>query len=201
VAARWHRWRQPFLSFNEQEDRRLDMSTPTIDDRLAEAQGRIDGLRTRAQAGAAAERSRIRRHLDVLEHDHAAVRAAARSGDDEVERKLAELRARLDVAEHSLTVDASDDWASFAAAVEAELHSWDAYLERLQASVAAKALAVRAQAEAAIGDVRTRRIEVDERLTQARGAAGDATGDAREHVTAARDKLEQKADELSAKLT
>ena len=63
-----------------------------------------------------------------------------------------------------------------------------------------KAWKAREQAEAAIGDVRNRRIEVDERLAQARNAAGDAAEDARRRVTAARDEFEQKADELSAKL-
>ena len=58
----------------------------------------------------------------------------------------------------------------------------------------------REQAEAAIGDVRDRRLAVDERLAQARDAAGDVSQEARTRVTAARDELEEKADELSAKL-
>jgi hypothetical protein len=176
------------------------MTMITIEDQLAAIRGRIERLRAREQAGATAERARIRRHLDVLQQEEASVRAAALDAPDEVEEKLGQLRTRLDVAEHSLAADVSDDWATFAAAVEAELHSWDTYLERLQTSVAAKAWKARAQAEAAIGGVRSRRIEVDERLAQARDAAGGATEDARKRVTAARDKLEQKADELSAKI-
>ena len=118
---------------------------------------------------------------------------------DEVESKLAQLRTRLDVAEHSLAADVSDDWATFAAAVEAELESWDAYLERLQTSVATKAWKARAEAEAAIGDVRTRRIAVAERLAQARDGVGHASQEQRERVSAARDALEENADDLSAK--
>jgi chromosome segregation ATPase len=177
-------------------NRRLDMSTTTIEDQLAEIRSRIDRLQARAQAGA----PRIRRHLDALNQEDAAVRAAVRQAPDEVEEKLGRLRTRLDVAEHSLEADASGDWATFAAAVEAELHSWDTYLERLQMSVAAKAWKAREQAEAAIGAVRSRRIEVDERLAQALDAVGDAPEDARKRVTAARDALEQKADELSARI-
>ena len=143
---------------------------------------------------------RIRRHLDALHQEETAVRAAVRQAPDEVEEKLGQLKTRLDVAEHSLEADASDDWATFAAAVEAELHSWDTYLERLQTSVAAKAWKAREQAEAAIGDVRSRRIAVDERLAQARDSAGDASQEARKRITAARDELEQKAAELSTKL-
>ena len=63
--------------------------------------------------------------------------------------------------------------------MEAELHSWDTYLERLQTSVAARAWKAREQAETAIGDVRSRRIAVDEHLAQVRDAAGDAWQDAR----------------------
>jgi hypothetical protein len=177
------------------------MSTTTIEEQLAEIRGRIDRLRTLERAAAGAERARIRRHLDVVRQEEESVRDAVRHAPDEVEGKLAQLRTRLVVAEHSITADLSDDWTSFAAAVEAELRRWDDYLERLQTSVAEKAWKARERAEAAIGDVRSRRIEVDERLAQARFAAGHANGDARRRVTAARDELEQKADELSAKLT
>ena len=176
------------------------MSTTTIEEQLAELRGRIDRLRTLEQAAAGAERARIRRHLDALQQEEASVRDAVRHAPDEVEEKLGQLSTRLVVAEHSLAADISDDWTTFAAAVEAELRRWDDYLERLQTSVAEKAWKARERAEAAIGDVRNRRIEVDEHLAQARSAAG-ATADARRRVTAARDELGQKADELSARLT
>ena len=174
--------------------------TTTTEDRLEEARRRIDRLRARAEDGNGADAMRVRRHLDVLAQEEAAVRVALRDAPDEVEEKLAQLRARIEIAEHSLAADASDGWPAFAAAVEAELESWDAYIERLQTSVVDKAWKAREQAEAAIGDVRSRRIEVDERLAQARNGNGDGT-DGRERVTAARDRLERRADELSAKLT
>jgi hypothetical protein len=174
------------------------MST-TTEDRLEEARGRIDRLRQWAETGA--DPTRIRRHLGVLQQEEAAARDALRDAPDEVEEKLAQLKARIEIAEHSLAADASDGWPAFAAAVEAELDSWDTYIERLQTSVVEKTWKAREQAEAAIGDVRSRRIEVDERLTRARNRAGEGTIDARKRVTAARDQLEQRADELSAKLT
>jgi hypothetical protein len=177
------------------------MSTTTIEEQLAEIRGRMDRLRALKRAAAPAERAQIRRHLDVLHQEEESVRDALRHAPDEVEVKLGQLRTRLDVAEHSLEADVSDDWGTFAAAVEAELRSWDTYLERLQTSVAARAWKTREHAEAAIGDVRSRRIEVDQRLAQARDAAGDASEEARNRVTAARDKLRQKADELSAKIS
>jgi DNA repair exonuclease SbcCD ATPase subunit len=155
------------------------VSRTTIEDQLAEVRRRIEQLH--ASGGA----PRLRRHLDLV---------------DDVERKLAQLKARLDVAERSLAADVSGDWTVFAAAVEAELESWDTYLERLQTTVATRAWHAREQAEEAIGDIRSRRIAVDERLAQALEAAGDRQ-EQWQRVSAARDELEQKADELSAKLT
>ena len=51
-----------------------------------------------------------------------------------------------------------------------------------------------------MGNVRTRRIAVHERLAEAREAAGDELHERKQRVSAARDELEQKADELSATL-
>ena len=155
------------------------MSTTTIEEQLAGVRRRIEELQVSGGV------PRLQRHLDLL---------------DEVEQKLAQLKARIDVAERSLAADVSGDWATFAAAVEAELESWDGYLERLQTTVATKAWHAREQAEAAIGEVRDRRIVVEERLAQARDAGGDGWRKQREHVGAARVALEQKADEVSAKL-
>jgi small-conductance mechanosensitive channel len=94
---------------------------------------------------------------------------------------------------------ASDQWTSFAAAVEDELRSWDTYLERLQTGVAANAWKTREQAERAIADLRGRRIAVEERLAQARDGVGDAGQEQRERVTAARDELAQQAHQLPTK--
>ena len=176
------------------------MTTTTIEDQLAEVRRRIARLQVLAQSGLVAERARIQRHLDALHQEEASVLAAVREHPDEVEEKLGQLRTRLDVAEHSLAADLSDDWTTFAAAVEDELRSWDTYLERLQASAVAKAGTAREQAEAAIGDVRSRRIAVYERLAQARDDVDGAWHEQRNHVSAARDELEQKADELSARI-
>jgi hypothetical protein len=115
---------------------------------------------------------------------------------DEAEEKLGQLR--LAVAENSLVADVSDEWTTFAAAVEDELRSWDTYLERLQATAVAKAGSGRERAEAAIADVRNRRLAVYDRLAQARANVDGAWLEQRTFVSLARDELEQKADELSA---
>jgi hypothetical protein len=174
------------------------MSTTTIEDPMDHARRRIDRLHTFSVIGAGADSSRIRRHLDALHREEASVLAAARTAPEEVEEKLGQLRTRLAVAENSLFADVSDEWTTFAAAVEDELRSWDIYLERLQATAAAKAGNARERAEAAIADVRTQRIAVYDRLAQARADVNGAWHEQRNHVSAARDELERKADELSA---
>jgi hypothetical protein len=176
------------------------MSTTTIEDQLAEVRRRIARLQVLAQTGLVAERARIQRHLDRLHQDEASVPAAVRGAADEVERKLGQLRTRLAVAENSLAADISEDWTTFAAAVEDELRSWDNYLERMQATAVAKAGNERERAEAAIADVRTQRIAVYDRLAQARENVNGAWHEQRNQVSSARDELEQKADELSAKI-
>ena len=52
----------------------------------------------------------------------------------------------------------------------------------------------------AVGRLRARRIEVDERLAQARGGLGHFWQSQRQGIIAARDELEQQADELSARI-
>jgi hypothetical protein len=170
----------------------------TIDDQLAEIRHRIDRLHEVARAGSA----RVWRHLEALNEAEAAVRAALRQEDpEEADEKLARLKTRLDVAEHSLKADTSEDWPAFVDAVEAELRSWDTYLERLQASVAANALKRRQQAELTIGEVRNHRIAVGERLAQARESTNGTSDRARKSITAARNELDKRAAELSTKLT
>jgi hypothetical protein len=174
------------------------MSTTSIEEQLTHARHRIDRLQACARAGSTSERERIGFHLEALRREEAGVREAARTAPEKVEGKLGRLTTRLDVAEKSLAADVSNDWATFVAAVEAELASLDTYLERLQTSAATRAWRARERAEAAIGDVRTRRIAVDDRLAQARG--GHLRQSHRQRIIAARDELEQKADELSASI-
>ena len=175
----------------------MSTTTITIEDQLAEVRRRIDCMQACAQACGL---PRVQRHLDALQHEEASVRAAARHAPGEVEEKLAQLGTRVDIAEHSLTADLSGDWPTFVAAVEAELDSWDTYLERLQTSVATSAWESRARAETAIAEVRTRRIAVAAHLGQAPERTGDTWREQRARVAVARDELEEKTDELSTKL-
>jgi hypothetical protein len=174
------------------------MRTTTIDEQLAGIRRRIALLEALVQTGTAARAApRIRRHVDALHEHEAAVVAAERQAPDEVEELLGRLKSRLAIAEHAAAADVSDDWTTFSAGVEGELRSWDTYLERLQASVASHAWTMRERAEAAIGDVRRHRIAVYTQLAQPRRHVADDWQEQRNRVTAARDDLEQKADELS----
>ncbi len=177
------------------------MSTTTIEDQLAEIRRRIDRLKAFAQIGAAPDSSRIRRHLDALRREEASVMVTAPGARDHVDERLGQLKTRLAVAENSVVADVSDEWTTFAAAVEDELRGWDTYLERLQATAAAKDGNARERAEAAIADVRTQRIAVFHRLAKAREDVNGAWHEQRDNVGEARDELEQKADELSARIT
>jgi len=165
-----------------------------VDHHLAEVSRRIDRLEALVQVEGAGDASlRIRRDLGALHEGQELVLAAARRAPDDVEETIGLLQTRLAVAEHAAVADLSDDWNTFAAGVEDELRSWNAYLDRLQASLADKDRNARGRANTAINDVRTRRIAVYDELVQAgRGRAR------RERVAAARNELLQRADKLPA---
>ena len=177
------------------------MRMTATEDPLEDVRRRIDQLHAFARSGSAADQSRTRRHLNALQQEEATALAAARAAPEEIDEKLGQLRIRLAVAEKALLADLSDDWTRFAAAVEDELRSWDIYLERVQATTAAKAGSARERAEAAIAEVRAQRIAVHERLAQAREDLDGARREQRNHVSAARTELERKADELTAKIS
>jgi hypothetical protein len=170
------------------------MTTTAIEERLAEIGRRIDQLDARAGAGAAGAKSQIRRHLDSL-------RQGVSKYADAVEDKLRQLEIKLDIAEHRLASEVAGDARTFVDAVEAELHDWDTYLERLQVEAATKAQAgsPREQVEAAIRELRRCRNTLAERLAEVRAASGEAWREPKKRLAAAREELERKVDEVSAK--
>jgi small-conductance mechanosensitive channel len=176
------------------------MSTTTIDERLEAVGRRIGRLQDRARSGAVAAKPRLQRHVDALRREEHAVRTAARSAPDQVEARYSELTTRLDVAERSLAVDAEHERARYAAAVEAELRSLDAYVDRLQQNASSLTGNKHRQADAAIADLRTRRELLGEELMRLRDCAGDSWHAERTRVALEREQLERKADELAAKL-
>jgi hypothetical protein len=175
------------------------MPTTTFEERLAEMGHQIDGLEARARAGEGEAKSRIQGQLGALRQQEASARAAAHEGTEAFDEKFEQLEARFRVAQSSLAADLADNRKTFADAVENEMHSWDTYFERLQAQTAMRAASAREQSEAAISDLRRRRNTLAEHLADARGAPGDAWDEQRKRIAAARDDLERKADEVSAR--
>lgn len=175
------------------------MSTTTIEEQLAEVRKRIDELEAHARGAGSAVEPRIQRHVDALRRDQATVQAAYRQASEDAEEKLAQLKMRVDVADHAVDTEQSRDDA-FPKAVEEELRSWDAYLERLQAAAAGKVGAAREQAEAAIAELRRYRMAVTGQLTKLRDTSTAHWKEQRARIDAAREELEQKADALAAKL-
>ena len=158
-------------------------NTATKEERLAAIGRRIEMLQA---------------HLDALREEE----ASARSGHapEEAEGKLVQLKTRLAVAENSLAADLADDSAKFAAAVESELRSLDAYLERLQTQAAAQTGESRGQAEAEISDLRKRRVALAEHVDRVMRASGAAWQQRKQDLATARAELEQRADEIAGKL-
>jgi len=175
------------------------MATTTIEERLAQMHGQIEELETKGREGADEARSRIERQLGALRDQEAAARAGAKDGLDAFREKSEQFEARLHVAQSAVAADLSDSWQKFADAVENELHEWDAYFERLQAQTALRAANAREQCEAAISDLRRRRNALAAHLTAMRTESAEGWDEQRQRIAAARDELEQKADELSAK--
>ena len=175
------------------------MPTRTVEERLADIGRQIDGLEAKARAGGGEAKSLIQRQLGALRQQEASARAAAHEGTEAFDEKFEQFEARFRVAQSSLAADLADNRKKFADAVENELHSWDTYFERLQAQTALRAANAREQSEAAISDRRRRRNTLAERLADARNASGEAWDEQKMRIAAARDDLERKADDVSAK--
>jgi hypothetical protein len=177
------------------------MPTTTVEERLAEIGRQIDGLEAMARAGGGEAKSRIQSQLGALRQQEASARAAAHEGAEAFDERFEQFEARFHVAQSSVAADLADNRKKFAEAVENELRSWDTYFERLQAQTAMRAASAREQSEASISDLRRRRNSLAEQLAEARTASGEAWDEQRQRIAAARDDLERKADELSAKFT
>lgn len=107
---------------------------------------------------------------------------------------------RVELAARSLDADLAPDGPAFAAAVEAELRGWDMFNERLQATAAARTGEARVRAEAAVKDLRRRRLAVAQCLDDLRATRDEGRHEQRRRVTAARHHLERLADEVSKSL-
>ena len=175
------------------------MATKTTDDMLADVRRHIDELEARAGGGAAETRARLQDRFDRLRDKEASAWAAVRAKAEAVDENFRELEIDIAIAENRLASEMADDATSFAGAVEAELHDWDAAIERLQTRAATKAQEAREQAEAEIAALRQARNRAAERLTALRASSDDAWQGQKSRVVEALDELERKAREAAVK--
>ena len=169
------------------------MATAT-NDRLGEARRRIVRLEVQAQRGTADAKSRMQRYIDTLRRDEESARASARERAAAVDERLEQLDNELELAEHRVAAEFAETEKQFTGAIDAELHRWDAYLDRMQTKAAAKSGAARERAEAEIADLRQRRVSIGKSLSEVGTAAGEDWHDAKTRVLAELDKLKAKAD-------
>jgi hypothetical protein len=169
------------------------MATAT-DERLGEVRRRIARLEVEAQRGTADAKSRMQRYIDTLRRDEESAQASARERAAAVDERLEQVDNELELAEHRVAAEFAATEDQFAGAIDAELHRWDAYLDRMQAKAAAKSGAARERAEAAIADLRQRRVSIGQSLSDDGTAAGEDWHDAKTRVLAELDDLKSKAD-------
>jgi hypothetical protein len=175
------------------------VATKTTDDMLADVRRHIDELEARAGGGAAERRARLQKRFDRLREEEASAWAAVRAKAEAVDEKFRELEIDLAIAENRLASELADHATSFADAVEAELHEWDAATERLQTRAATKAETDREQAEAEIAALRQARNRAAERLTALRASSDDTWRGQKSRVMEALEELEHKAREAAVK--
>jgi chromosome segregation ATPase len=166
---------------------------------LAEIRRHIDELEARADSSATETRARLQDRLDSLRKQEASAWEAVREKAEAVDEQFRQLEIDIAIAENRLASELADDATSFEEAVEAELHDWDAAIERLQTRAAAKAQEAREQAEAEIAALRQARNRAAERLT-ALHAPSDAWKEQKNRVTEALDDLERKVREAALKI-
>jgi hypothetical protein len=175
------------------------VATKTTEDLLTEIRRHIDDLEARADGGAAETRARLQHMLERLWEEEASAWAAVREKAEAVDEKLRQLEIDIAIAENRMASETADDATSFADAVEAELHDWDAAIERLQTRAATKAGSAREEAEAEIAELRQARNQAAERLVALRASSHDARQEQEDRVRTALDDLERKVREAALK--
>ena len=169
------------------------MATAT-DEHLREVRRRINRLEAKAKRGTTDAKSRMQQYIDTLRRDEESARASARERAAAVDETLEQLDNQLELAEHRVAAEFAETEDQFTDALEGELHRWDAYLNRMQAKAAAKTGAARERAEAAIADLRQRRVSIGKSLSDVRTVAGEGWRDAKTRALAELDELKSKAD-------
>ena len=175
------------------------MPTKTIDDTRADFNRRIEELQARAESRGPQSRARLRDRLDGLREEEAAAWEAVREKAEAVDEQFRQLEIDIAIAENRLASELADDATSFGGAVEAELHDWDAAIERLQMRAATKTQADREPAEAEIAVLRRARNRVGECLN-ALSTSSDAWQEHKNRVVEALEDLERNVREAALRI-
>jgi len=175
------------------------MATATHD-RLGEARRRIARLEVKAQRGTADAKARMQPYITTVRRAEESARASAREQAAAVDGRLEQLDTELELAEHRVAAEFAATQDQLTHAVDVELHRWDAYLDRMQVKAAARTGAARERAEAAIADLRQRRVAISKSLPDVGPAAGDDWRDTKTRVLAELDELKTKADAVKHSL-
>ena len=176
------------------------MTTKTFEEALAEIRRHIDELEARVDSGATETHARLHDRFDRLREEEAAAWEAVRARAEAVDERVRQLEIDIAIAENRLASEMAEDATTFADAVEAELHDWDAAIERLQTRVATRAQEAREKAEAVIAALRQARNRAAERLTALRASSDSAWQGQRNRVTEALDDLERKFREAAHRI-
>ena len=196
------RWQSPTrgLSWSQSDnDRRYAWRRRRLTTCWRRSAGTSTSWRHAPTAARLETRARLQDRFDRLREQEASAWAAVREKAEAVDEKFRQLEIDIAIAENRLASEMADDATSFAEAVEAELHDWDAAIERLQTRAATKAQNAREQAEAEIAELRQARNRAAERLTALRASSEDAWQEQKNRVTEALDDLERKVREAALK--
>ena len=169
------------------------MSTAT-EEHLREAHHRIASLEARAQEGAADARPRMQRYIDAVRRDEQAARDSARTEAHAVGERLEQLDTSLELAEPRVAAELAPTREQLKGALEAQLHRWDTYLDRVQTEAAGRAGVAREHAEATVTDLRQRRLSIGAHVSALGTAAGDGWRDVKSRALNELDELKTKAD-------
>ena len=183
------------------------MTTKTFEDMLAEIRRQIEELEAQIQtmearldSDATEVKARLQGRIETLREEEEAAWAALRAKAEAVDDKVRQLKIGIAIAESRLASELADDAQAFADAVEAELHQWDAAIERLQTRVAMKAQEVREQAEAEVAALKQARNRAAERLAALTTSSDVAWRTHKSRVGSALEELERKVREATTKI-
>jgi archaellum component FlaC len=183
------------------------VTTKTFEDMLAEIRRQIEELErqiedmeARLDSDATETKARLQDRIETLREEEASARAAVRARAEAVDDKVRQLEIDIAIAENRLASELAEDARAFADAVEAELHQWDAAIERIQTRVATKAREAREAAEAEVAALKQARNRAAERLTALRTSSENAWRTHKGRVGSALDELERRVREAALKI-